>query len=31
MRPGAARWVYRLIVVILIGELAHLAFAGWWM
>ena len=31
MRQGAARWVYRLIVVILIGELAHLAFAGWWM
>ena len=28
MRPGAARWVYRLIVLILIGELAHLAFAG---
>ena len=31
MRPGAARWVYRLIVLILIGELAHLAFAGLWM
>ena len=26
--PGAARWIYRLIVVILIGELAQLAFAG---
>lgn len=31
MRPGAARWVYRLIVLILIGELAHLAIAGLWM
>ena len=31
MWPGAARWVYRLIVLILIGELAHLAFAGLWM
>lgn len=28
MVPGAARWVYRLIVVILIGELGHLAFGG---
>lgn len=26
--PGAARWVYRLIVVILVGELAQLAFGG---
>lgn len=28
MVPGAAQWVYRLIVAILIGELAHLAFGG---
>lgn len=28
MVPGAARWVYRLIVAILIGELTHLAFGG---
>ena len=26
--PGAARWIYRLIVVILVGELAQLAVAG---
>lgn len=28
MVPGAARWVYRLIVVILIGELGHLVLGG---
>ncbi|MCW1957664.1 MAG: sulfite exporter TauE/SafE family protein [Mycobacterium sp.] len=28
MIPGAAQWVYRLIVAILVGELAHLAFGG---
>ena len=28
LHPGAARWIYRFIVVILIGELAQLAFAG---
>lgn len=28
MIPGAAQWVYRLIVLILIGELGHLAFGG---
>lgn len=28
MVPGAARWVYRLIVAILVGELGHLAFGG---
>ena len=28
MIPGAARWVYRLIVVILVGELVHLALGG---
>jgi uncharacterized membrane protein YfcA len=26
--PGVGRWIYRLIVLILAGELAHLAFAG---
>ncbi len=31
MIPGVARWIYRLIVVILIGELAHLALRGVWM
>ena len=31
LHPSAARWIYRLIVVILIGELAHLAYAGLWM
>ena len=29
--PGAARWIYRLIVAILVGELVHLAYAGLWM
>ena len=28
MVPGAARWVYRLIVVILVGELGQLALGG---
>lgn len=28
MVPGAAKWVYRLIVLILVGELGHLALGG---
>lgn len=31
MIPGIARWVYRLIVLILGGELARLAVGGLWM
>lgn len=31
MIQGIARWVYRLIVAILAGELAHLAYNGLWM